>query len=108
MPRINRNAAETDVPMIPPILLKESNLSLIAEAVAATIIEVMMTMLKATQHLHLQLDSEAVAETVQRKKGTAHVEWPREKNVPTVTGRWPDAINLRVMRSMAWAIFSFD
>lgn len=95
-----RNDAETDVPMIPPTLLKESNLSLIAEAVAATTRHVMITMLKAVQYLHLEQGSKVVSEEVQQK-GSAHVEWPREKNVPTVTGRCPDAISLRVMRSMA-------
>ena len=40
-----RTPAETDVPMMPPILLKEPNLELIAEAVAATTMDVMMTML---------------------------------------------------------------
>lgn len=29
------------------------------------------------------------------------VEWPKEKNVPTVTGRCPAAIRRRVMRSIA-------
>ncbi len=40
-----RNPAETDVPIIPPILLNAPNLELIAEAVAATAMEVIMTML---------------------------------------------------------------
>lgn len=40
-----RNAAETDVPIMPPILLKASNLSLIAEDVPATTIEVTITIL---------------------------------------------------------------
>lgn len=40
-----RKAAETDVPIMPPILPKESNLSLIAELVAATMTEVMITTL---------------------------------------------------------------
>lgn len=29
------------------------------------------------------------------------VEWPKEKNIPTVTGRCPAAISRRVMRSIA-------
>lgn len=41
-----RNAAETDVPMIPPILLKEANLELIADAVAATRTVVIITILR--------------------------------------------------------------
>ena len=36
------------------------------------------------------------------KKGeTAYVECPKEKKVPTVTGRCPDAMRRRVIRSMA-------
>lgn len=44
-PSKSRTAAETDVPIILPILLKESNLWLIAEAVAATTTDVTMTIL---------------------------------------------------------------
>ena len=40
-----RKPAETDVPMMPPILLNAPNLALIAEAVAATTTEVIMTIL---------------------------------------------------------------
>ena len=40
-----RKLAVTEVPMMPPILLKAPNLELIAEAVAATITEVIMTIL---------------------------------------------------------------
>ena len=40
-----RKPAETDVPMMPPILLNAPNLELIAEAVAATTTEVTMTIL---------------------------------------------------------------
>jgi len=40
-----KKAALTELPMIPPILLKLSNLDETAAAVAATIIEVMMTIL---------------------------------------------------------------
>lgn len=43
--RMMRNAAETEVPMIPPTLLKEPNRSETAAAVAATTIEVMITIL---------------------------------------------------------------
>ena len=42
-----RKAAETEVPIIPPILLNESNLSLMAEVVAATITDVIITILQA-------------------------------------------------------------
>ena len=45
IPSRMRKPAEMDVPMIPPILLKSPNLELIAEAVAATITEVRMTIL---------------------------------------------------------------
>lgn len=45
IPSIMRKPAETDVPMMPPILLNAPNLELIAEAVAATTTEVTMTIL---------------------------------------------------------------
>ena len=45
IPSMMRKAAETDVPMMPPILLKAPNLELMAEAVAATTMDVMMTIL---------------------------------------------------------------
>ena len=45
IPSRMRKAAETDVPMMPPTLLNAPNLELIAEAVAATITEVIMTIL---------------------------------------------------------------
>lgn len=45
-PRMIRNAAETEVPMMPPTLLNASNLELMADAVAATTIEVTMTILE--------------------------------------------------------------
>jgi hypothetical protein len=51
-----------------------------AAAVAATTIEVMMTI----------------------------VEWPSEKNVPTVTGFCPVASRRRVIRSMAYALLAED
>ena len=40
-----RKPAETEVPTMPPILLNAPNLELIAEAVAATTMEVTMTIL---------------------------------------------------------------
>lgn len=99
-----RNAAETEVPMIPPILLKEPNLELIAEAVAATAIEVMTTML-GTMRLSdfLSLESGSTRSHEGRKKHSyaAYVEWPKEKKVPTVTGRCPDATSRRVIKSIA-------
>lgn len=45
IPSIMRKPAETDVPMMPHILLNLPNLELIAEAVAATITEVINTIL---------------------------------------------------------------
>jgi len=44
-PRIMRNAAEALVPRIPPILLREENRELMADAVAATTIDVIKTIL---------------------------------------------------------------
>ena len=45
IPSRMRKPAEIDVPMMPPILLNTPNLELIAEAVAATTTEVVMTTL---------------------------------------------------------------
>lgn len=45
MPSRIRKAADTEVPMMPPTREKLSNLSETAEAVPATTMEVMMTML---------------------------------------------------------------
>ena len=45
IPSIRRNAADTDVPMIEPTLLKAPKRALMAEAVAATRIVVIVTML---------------------------------------------------------------
>ena len=45
IPSSMRKPAETDVPMMPPILLNAPNLELIAEAVAATTTEVITTIL---------------------------------------------------------------
>jgi hypothetical protein len=73
MPKRIRNAALTEVPMIPPMVLNLSKREETAAAVAATTIDVMITI----------------------------VEWPSEKNVPTVTGFWPVARRRRVIRSMA-------
>jgi hypothetical protein len=72
-PSRSRKEAETEEPMIPPMWEKLSNLLETADAVAATMMDVMMTI----------------------------VEWPREKKVPTVTGLWPAARRRLVIRSMA-------
>lgn len=45
IPSSMRKPAETDVPMMPPILLNAPNLELIEEAVAATTTEVIRTIL---------------------------------------------------------------
>ena len=45
IPSSMRKPAETDVPMMPPILLNAPNLELIVEAVAATTTEVIRTIL---------------------------------------------------------------
>ena len=45
IPSSMRKLAETEVPMMPPILLNAPNLELIAEAVAATTTEVITTIL---------------------------------------------------------------
>ena len=50
-PSIIKKLADTDVPIMPPILLNEPNLWLIAEAVAATTIDVTMTMLATRSKL---------------------------------------------------------
>ena len=59
MPRRSKKAAETEVPMMPPMRSKLSNFDDTAAAVPATTSDVMMTI----------------------------VECPKEKNMPTVTGR---------------------
>lgn len=68
-----RNTALTAVPIMLPTREKPSKRLRRAPLVAATTMQVMMTT----------------------------VLWPREKNVPTDAGRWPDAISRRVVRSMA-------
>ena len=50
-----RKEAETEVPMMPPILLKAPNLVEMAEAVAATMREVMMTMLGSVRGIRKKL-----------------------------------------------------
>jgi len=46
-----RNAALTELPIIPPMVLKLSNREEMAAAVAATTIDVMMTMLVIDEHV---------------------------------------------------------
>ncbi len=46
---IIRKEAETDVPTIPPTLLKVPNLELIADAVPATAMEMIMTTLQMSE-----------------------------------------------------------
>jgi hypothetical protein len=90
IPNTMRNTAETEDPMIPPTLLKLSNLSLTAAAVAATAIDVTITILEST-----------VSIAITKSSWITNVECPREKNVPTVKGRCPAATSRRVVRSMA-------
>lgn len=78
--------------MIPPTVLKLSKRDDTAAAVAATTMDVMMTML---------VQSDKPKPCIDRLEET-YVECPREKNVPTVTGCWPVASNLRVIKSIAW------
>ena len=68
MPSISRNAVDTDVPIMPPILLKEPNLELMADAVAATIIDVTTTILvfgDVSEKIEIGMNSEIFN---QRKK----------------------------------------
>ena len=51
IPKIIKNVAETDVPMIPPTLEKASNLAETAAAVAATVIDVITTILLSQETL---------------------------------------------------------
>lgn len=76
--------------MIPPTVLNLSKRDDTAAAVAATTMEVMMTILDGQTGLHIGWG--------------AYVECPREKKVPTVTGCWPVASRRRVIRSMAWRV----
>lgn len=55
IPRMIRKPAETDVPIIPPILLKAPNLELMAEAVAATTIEVTITILGTRKQAQIRV-----------------------------------------------------
>lgn len=85
-----KNAALTELPMIPPMVLKLSNREEMAAAVAATTIEVMMTILAVDQFTYKNIGGL-----------WTHVEWPNEKKVPTVTGFCPVASSRRVIKSMA-------
>ena len=70
---MNRNPAETRVPMTPPTVLNSSKYADSAVAVAATPAAARITT----------------------------VEWPSAKKSPTLTGRLPCCISLRVALSMA-------
>ncbi|KAG7134765.1 hypothetical protein HYQ46_009050 [Verticillium longisporum] len=69
----SRKVALTAVPTMLPTRARPSKRSRKAPLVAATTTQVMMTT----------------------------VLWPREKKVPTETGRWPEAMRRRVIRSIA-------
>lgn len=102
-----RKAADIEVPMMPPTLLNAPNLLLTADAVAATAIDVMITMLWK----RLESDKEEGEKKTRGQKSClghgrqnilgSYVEWPKEKKVPTVTGRCSEAIKRRVIRSIA-------
>ena len=62
--------AETELPMMPPIRLNASNLLLMADAVAATTKDVIMTMLKIGK---LSASSRAVDEIL------GNAIWPKER-----------------------------
>lgn len=89
-PSNKRNAAETEEPMMPPMWEKLSKRLETAAAVAATMIDVTITMLNLTSGLSFNLTEFVI-----------YVEWPSEKNVPTVTGFCPEARSLLVIRSIA-------
>jgi hypothetical protein len=96
MPRTIRNVADTEVPTMPPTLEKESKRSLKEAAVAATAIEVMTTILfyECFQVSYIYcLCEEKLGFFCKPKQvwliereGGEDVEWPNEKNIPTVTG----------------------
>lgn len=91
IPSTIRKVADTLLPMMPPTLENAPNFDETAAAVEATTMEVMTTMLDTDQFL----------EREKVRVGFKYVECPSEKNVPTVTGRWPAAMRRRVMRSIA-------
>src|SRR6185437_16144464 len=71
-----RNAAETTVPMVPPVLWKaESGLTTAPNTARA-------------------------ATVMPTPTATITVEWPKEKKNPVPSGRFPSAISLRVVLSM--------
>ena len=49
-----RKLAETDVPMMPPMILNAPNLELTADAVAATVMEVIITILMSENEVREQ------------------------------------------------------
>lgn len=101
-PRRIRKAAETEVPMIPPMRPKLSNRSLIAAAVAATTMDVMMTILRGNETRRDSEPCSFLSVGLLLLLNDAHVECPSEKNIPTVTGRCPAATRRRVIRSIAF------
>lgn len=93
MPSNKRKAAETEEPIMPPIWEKLSKRLETAAAVAATMIEVTITMLNLLSERSF-IPTDLVM----------YVEWPSEKNVPTVTGFCPDANSLLVIKSIAYHV----
>lgn len=94
IPNRIKNEALTDVPIIPPIVLKPPNRLDTPAAVAATTMDVMMTILNI-----VRFSRGCTFEVVR-----AYVECPREKKVPTVTAFCPLASNRRVIKSIACSI----
>ena len=89
IPRIIRNDADTDVPIIFPTLENESNLREMASALAATTSEVITTILSGDKYESCNC------------RAQTNVECPNENQVPTVTGLIPPATSLLVIKSMA-------
>jgi hypothetical protein len=73
-PRARRKDALIELPIIPPMRENVEKCFDTADAVAATTSEVTITML------------EMVRQIEEFPEGLEYVEWPSEKNVPTVTG----------------------
>lgn len=103
MPRKIKKAAEMEVPMIPPTRENESNREEMEDAVAATTIEVRMTILSGRKN------NSAIRGLESWRCGrNTYVECPRLKNVPTVTGLCPEATSRLVIRSMSCKRFPLD
>lgn len=83
--------------MIPPTVEKAPNFFDIAEDVAATTIQVMMTILEYPAGFQVNY-----SQRDEHLARSSYVECPSEKYVPTVTGRWLEATSRLVIRSIAF------